>query len=58
MIARGSPSLVRLDHRGGLRIRLAEVGYRAVRVEIKRHTDRISRALVEIHGIHVLTLHG
>jgi hypothetical protein len=58
VIAGGPPTLVRLDRCCGLDTDLARVCYRAVRVEIERNPHRISRALVEIRGFHLLVLRG
>jgi hypothetical protein len=56
MIVGGSPSLVRLDHCGRLGTELADVGYRAIRLNIERHAYRVGRALVELCAFHVLAL--
>src|SRR5437764_14419833 len=58
MIIAWFPMVVRLDHCGWLDTRLARVCYRAVRIQIERHAHRVSRALVEVRGLHVLTLRG
>src|SRR5207248_8311595 len=57
MIIAWFPMVVRLDHCGWLDTRL-RVCYRPVRIQIERHAHRVSRALVEVRGLHVLTLRG
>ena len=43
MISRRSPTLVRLDRRGGFSADLAEVRDRTIRVEVKQHAHCVSR---------------
>src|SRR5437764_14987045 len=55
MIVGGFPMVVRLNHYGRLDTRLARICYRAVRVDIECHAHSVSRALVQVRGLRVLT---
>jgi hypothetical protein len=52
MIVGRSPILIWLDRGDRLNTELAEIGHRAIRVEVEPDTERISRDLVEVCGFH------
>src|SRR5215468_3957757 len=56
MIVGGPPGLVRFDRCSRRGTNLADVGHRAIRVNIERHAHCVGGALVELCAFHVLAL--
>jgi hypothetical protein len=52
MLISGYPTLLRLNRYAGLDTDLEQVCYRAVRVEIEHHAQRVTRALVRAGSFH------